>query len=493
MKFPLRSCYRSCGRGPRQVVCLHQAPPLALPVRSVDGLLRGAAQTRSPHQLSVKQQEEGDAEQARKQSPAKPAMKPRPRARCLALKGGVPRKALRARCRITKPLGRHKLIAKLSPDGRLLALAQRPPVWLGDPAVVVPPMRLRGIELWDVATCKRVRRLRLKPKRNRRPLGVSKIAFSPDNMRLAAAFVDKAFGVGLSEGPDDRFPVWHLASGRLLASGTGREPSPLLDLAFSPDSRVFVGRFYWTIRIWDRNGTRIADGEKRDHCGNLHEGRVDLAFSNDSRWVTSPTWGSDSFCIWSTRDGKHLRRVDAPARPKYGRAPHTTWTLGFRPRHPSQLVATRGFSGGSPARAAGPTPGYGIIATMKPQKVSSLPLPVHLIAAGALKNGPDLRFSAGGKLAAVGGMKAAVLLSLTPPYQTTEVAIPCGLKPVGHRFSPKLRFLVTQTGRLFDRNRYQLSRLDARTASTRPIAMFKGPPTFSADDRLAATISGKSI
>jgi WD40 repeat protein len=159
-----------------------------------------------------------------------------------------------------------------SPDGRLLASG-------GADGQAI---------LWDVETGESVLALQVHPA----GIGVTRVAWSPDGSRLAAAS-------DAAPGGDPLVRVWDLESGQVLYTVTGL-PNRAWDLAFSPDgSKLIIPINTDFFKVYD-----AASGEEflpfTDQPGRL----MTVAFSPDGRLLAAG--GADPPQLWDLATGQVL-------------------------------------------------------------------------------------------------------------------------------------------------------------------------------------------
>lgn len=207
-----------------------------------------------------------------------------------------------------------------SPDGALVASGPQGIGYFGGLT------DMPGIDLWDVAAARRIRRL------EGHPWGINALAFSPDGTTLASAggegiarLWDVATGDERDPRPVQQDRVVALAvspvDGTIFTAGNGDgialrwdprdgraierlgvKPDMFESLAVSPDGRtVFIGVPDGPV-LWDLENHREAHRLPR---GDRSERYFHAAFSPDGRFVTS------SSRVWDVATG---RRVDAIAR-----------------------------------------------------------------------------------------------------------------------------------------------------------------------------------
>ncbi|HEY7312524.1 MAG TPA: sigma-70 family RNA polymerase sigma factor [Gemmataceae bacterium] len=201
-----------------------------------------------------------------------------------------------------------------SPDGKAVAVT-----------VGIEP----GVQLWDAAAGKLIRKLKAETFR---------MAFSPDGKLLASAgdkrivFTDVKTGeeIGrmeakmdlamslaftpdgktlLSGNQDGKVRVWDVATKKLRRE-LDAHMWMIRDMALSHDGKtVAVGTVYNTIRLWD-----VASGKEmfEEHQG--HDAQVNaVAFSPDGKMLAS---GGDNqqIRLWDAAGGKPIRRIKSSAR-----------------------------------------------------------------------------------------------------------------------------------------------------------------------------------
>ncbi len=181
-----------------------------------------------------------------------------------------------------KPRGRRELpvqpvyVIFLSSDGRLLAVKE--------PALDSP------IDIWDITSGKRVRRLQ--PPQGQ---GFYRAAISPNDKTLAVTEYGPMQGV---------IRIWDVASGeqRVLKGPGGMFDS----LAFSPDGKLLAASNSHCVVCWN-----VARGEQLWRLGGAHERA--LSFTPDGRTViASPGNRERSWHAWDAATGKPAEGLKLP-------------------------------------------------------------------------------------------------------------------------------------------------------------------------------------
>ena len=234
----------------------------------------------------------------------------------------------------------------LSPDGRLLAVANRDQtirLWdtvgwterrpLGPHATPVLGLAFRAdgaqlaaacgmllwrgsegeVKIWDVATGQEVRRLR------GHVGGAFTVAFTPDGRRLASGGVADAL-----------VKVWDVQAGHETLSLRGHSDA-ITGVVFSPDGRyLYSAGTDHTVRVWD--ATPLEERDRPElHSLHGHTGPISrVAFSPDNRHLVSG--GRDGTVkVWDARTGQEICTLTSHAGPIQG--------LAFRP-YGRQLALT---------------------------------------------------------------------------------------------------------------------------------------------------------
>jgi len=192
-----------------------------------------------------------------------------------------------------------------SPDGKVLASAGRALLPGGGNTDEI-------IQLWDLATGRRVRRLTMKDRRNEF-CTVEAVAFSPDGKTLAAS------GRRINKG--SKLCFWDLATGQRLTALNAmmNEPSdqgtrdsssfpqsPIIQprLAFSPDGKTLaLNRSQKTIPVWE-----TASGKQRCLLAGHEESTIYVTFSPDGRTLASSGW-DNTIRLWDLDNGMELRKL----------------------------------------------------------------------------------------------------------------------------------------------------------------------------------------
>jgi WD40 repeat protein/DNA-binding SARP family transcriptional activator len=163
-----------------------------------------------------------------------------------------------------------------SPDGRLLASG-------GADGQAI---------LWDAETGERVLALQVHPD----GIGATRVAWSPDGTRLAAAS-DARLVAGKPAGGEPLVKVWDTASGQALYTLTGL-PNRAWALAFSPDgSKLAVGAEANFVKVYD-----AATGEESRSLAGHSGGVYSVAFSPDGALLA--TGGHDPPKLWDLATGQ---------------------------------------------------------------------------------------------------------------------------------------------------------------------------------------------
>jgi RNA polymerase sigma factor (sigma-70 family) len=145
--------------------------------------------------------------------------------------------------------GLHPRAARLSPDGRWLAVEIRGPE--------------RPVRLWDVKTGDEVRGFAVRGE-------IGKLAFSPDGRTMAVT-------IGKLEDPG-QVTFWDTASGAETGTLRGHK-SAIFAVAFAPDGKTLAtGGYDQTIRLWDR-----ASGKELHTIGPLGTPVYEVAFTADGK------------------------------------------------------------------------------------------------------------------------------------------------------------------------------------------------------------------
>jgi RNA polymerase sigma factor (sigma-70 family) len=163
------------------------------------------------------------------------------------------------------PLGREAVIDSIafSPDARILAVAGRGP----------------GIELWEVASGKRIHKLNWAEIRREwylTPGSTQQMAFSNDGRLLASG--------GSGKRPEDHaIHLWDVVTGHSLGHFEGH-PSAVTELAFGPDDQTLAsGGTDSAILLWDVGRRRPRLARRRLSSGALNARWDDLAGADAAR------------------------------------------------------------------------------------------------------------------------------------------------------------------------------------------------------------------
>ena len=165
-----------------------------------------------------------------------------------------------------------------------------------------------SIVVWDAVTGKEIRRFRAPPKQL-----LGSFALSPDGTRLAAALIP---GFNEPDAPPGNWTIWEVGSGRVLSS----RPSDdyLLSADWSPDGRWLVqcDTYHSTIHedrmIWHEAATGERVAVLKITKGGLG-GAVQVAFSNDSRYVAALPLGSGLSAAVPVWEVAPILRGESPA------------------------------------------------------------------------------------------------------------------------------------------------------------------------------------
>jgi RNA polymerase sigma factor (sigma-70 family) len=189
----------------------------------------------------------------------------------------------------------------LGPDARM-ALAPD-----GKTAVTVCMASVRGLQFWDVATGKLLRRLE--------GSGQS-VCYSPDGKLVAASFDDL--------NNDRRVCLWDAASGKRLAQLQLAAGHYMCSVAFSPDSTILaVGGSQTvanapnspcksTVALWRWDGTSLKPFWQATTDGEApYRGIKALAFAPDGKTLATGCHGNNTINLWNVASGKEIRQFKA--------------------------------------------------------------------------------------------------------------------------------------------------------------------------------------
>jgi WD40 repeat protein len=176
-------------------------------------------------------------------------------------------------------------LAAYAPDGQRLASAQ------GD-----------DVQLWDTTTWQVIATLkgRWSGTTERRIVGITSLAYSPDGKILAIGSEDKTAR------------LWDLATGQerfVLEGHTGQ----VWGVAFSPDGKLLAtGSYDKTVRLWDvTTGQELAklEGHEAIVCG--------VAFSPDGQLLASASWDT-TVKLWDVAARRELTTLKGHTAEAYG-------------------------------------------------------------------------------------------------------------------------------------------------------------------------------
>jgi RNA polymerase sigma factor (sigma-70 family) len=197
-----------------------------------------------------------------------------------------------------------------SPNGKLLAGVGG--LVRTQNRVNVPGERM--VQVWEVATGKKLRRFSIKEGADNG--GLHGVTFSADSKRLFAS----GLTVSLEGLAESNVRVWEVATGKPLPhlsaalSEAGDDvPAPSTfeavpyvfpQIVLSPDGKLLaMNRSQKTIPIWD-----AATGKRRLVLEGHEEATVFVTFSPDSRTLASASW-DNTIRLWDVATGKPLRKL----------------------------------------------------------------------------------------------------------------------------------------------------------------------------------------
>jgi WD40 repeat protein len=302
----------------------------------------------------------------------------------------------------------------LSPDGKVLATAGRPPLGY------LSPPKQHAVRLWDVGSGKELGRCVWRPRNPAAPgTYFQGLAFCPNGAAVLAGTADE--GVLVVDAPSGR------ESRRLL-----RGARDLSSLAVSPDGKTLA-------TVVDRRTVRLTDlatgKDVTRLVGHEHE-LLALALAPDGR--TAASTGGVGVALWDVGTGREIRRIEGHARP---------------------VTGVRFLDGGRSLVSVGADQ------TLRVWDTASAKERCHLVLRDAILGGATAAFSADGTLVAVGrGDRSVLLVALPAGKEVARIARAhdqplCGLALTndGHflaAWDMKHALRVWDTRDLRERNRF---------------------------------------
>ena len=145
------------------------------------------------------------------------------------------------------------------------------------------------VYLWHIATGAKLGVLEKESQSAEKSAYMLSVAYSPSGAFLAAG------------SNDNKVRIWQLSDHKLLQTFEGHKDA-VETVAFSPDGKVLAsGSDDKTIRLWDME-KMVFKRELTGHNGPVHS----LAFSPDGVTLASGASG-DSVWLWNTKDGTHRK------------------------------------------------------------------------------------------------------------------------------------------------------------------------------------------
>jgi WD40 repeat protein len=193
-----------------------------------------------------------------------------------------------------------------SPDGKTLAV--------GLTGIQGAKTGQRLVEIWDIASAKRLQTIETKDEQN------DYLLFSPDSKRLATVGL-------LLGGVGAEAAVWDVATGKMLCQLVRDKPTTTVwGLAFSRDGKQLAGSMnsleegarHNNIRIWN-----AATGEVEREFRNLSMLPTATSFADDDKVVLASAWKREQgkviceFLVLDVQSGKITRSLPLGSNPTF--------------------------------------------------------------------------------------------------------------------------------------------------------------------------------